>query len=417
MNQPALEDTATLPFDIQRVRADFPVLAQEVYGKPLVYLDNAATTQKPRAVIDRISNFYAHENGTVRRGVYKLSEQSTRAFEDARHRVADLLNAPSRNEIIFTRGTTEAINLVAHSYGRAFLKAGDEVLISALEHHANIVPWQQVCAEKDAKLVVIPINDAGEIIMEEFDRLLGEKTRLVAVGHVSNALGTINPVKEIIDKAHALDVPVLLDGAQAAPHMPVDVQALDCDFYAFSGHKIYGPTGVGVLYGKMHWLEAMPPYQCGGDMIHSVTFEKTTFARPPAKFEAGTPAIAQVIGLGTAIEYLQDLGLDAISAYEEELLRYATDRLGEIPQVRLIGTARHKAAIVSFTIEGAHPHDIGTVLDREGIAVRAGHHCAQPVMERFKVPATARASFSFYNTKEEIDALARGIHTVIKLFS
>ncbi len=419
MSQPVLENTQTIrpALDVQRIRADFPVLAQEVYGKPLVYLDNAATTQKPLAVIDRIHRYYSQENGTVRRGVYKLSEQSTLAFEESRRKVKELLNAPSQSEIIFTSGTTESINLVAHSYGRAFLKAGDEVLISAMEHHANIVPWQQVCAEKGARLVVAPINDAGEIVMTEFDRLLGPKTRLVAVGHVSNALGTINPVREIIEKAHALDVPVLVDGAQSAPHMPVDVQALDCDFYAFSGHKIYGPTGVGVLYGKMKYLDVMPPYQCGGDMIHSVSFEKTTFAKPPARFEAGTPAIAQVIGLGTAIDYVNGIGLEAIAAYEDELLRYATERLSAIPEVRIIGTAREKAAIVSFTIRGAHPHDIGTVLDREGIAVRAGHHCAQPVMERFGVPATARASFSFYNTREEIDALAQGIQSVIRLFA
>ena len=405
------------PNRVQEIRADFPVLAQQVYGKPLVYLDNGATTQKPRQVIERIANYYSLENGTVRRGVYKLSEQSTIAFEDVRKKVATFINAPTQNDIIFTKGTTEAINLVAATFGRTFLNAGDEVLISAMEHHANIVPWQQICLERGATLRVAPISDAGEIIMDEFDRLLTSKVKIVAVGHVSNALGTINPIKQIIDKAHALDIPVLIDGAQSAPHMPVDVQALDCDFYAFSGHKIYGPTGVGVLYGKKRWLDALPPYQFGGDMIHNVTFEKTTFAKPPAKFEAGTPAIAQVIGLGAALDYVQGIGLEAISAYEDELLKAATKRLGEIPQVRIIGTAKEKAAIISFTIEGAHPHDIGTVLDREGIAIRAGHHCAQPVMERFKVPATARASFSFYNTKDEIEALAKGIETVIQLFA
>jgi cysteine desulfurase/selenocysteine lyase len=321
------------------------------------------------------------------------------------------------NEIIFVRGTTEAINLVASSYGRAFFQPGDEVIISALEHHANIVPWQQICAERGASLKVIPCNEAGELDLEAFERLLSPKTKFVAIGHVSNALGTINPIKTIIEKAHAVGAPVLVDGAQAAPHVSVDVQALDCDFYAFSGHKLYGPTGVGALYGKMKHLEAMPPYQCGGDMIHSVTFEKTTFARPPAKFEAGTPAIAQVIGLGTAIEYVQAIGLDRIAAYEDELLQYAVARMLEIPEVRLIGTAREKAGIQSFAVQGAHPHDIGTILDREGIAIRAGHHCAQPVMERFGVPATARASFAFYNTKEDIDRLIDAVHIVIKMFN
>lgn len=412
MNANALTDAEAL-----KLRADFPVLEQQVYGKPLVYLDNAATTQKPKAVIDRITNYYTYENGTVRRGVYKLSEQSTQAFDEARRKVAALLNAPSANEVIFVRGTTEAINLVASSYGRTFFQPGDEVIISALEHHANIVPWQQICLERGATLKVIPCNDAGELDMEAYERLLSGKTRFVAVGHVSNALGTINPVKHIIDKAHALGVPILVDGAQAAPHMPVDVQALDCDFYAFSGHKIYGPTGVGVLYGKMKHLEAMPPYQCGGDMIHSVTFEKTIFAKPPAKFEAGTPAIAQVIGLGEAVDYVQAIGLDRIGRYEDELLKYATARMLEIPEVRLIGTAFEKAGILSFTVKGAHPHDIGTILDREGIAIRAGHHCAQPVMERFGVPATARASFSFYNTREDVDRLIDAVHIVIKMFN
>jgi cysteine desulfurase/selenocysteine lyase len=419
MAQPVMEPkTQSLsPAEVAKLRADFPVLDQMVYGKPLVYLDNAATTQKPRTVIDRITDYYTNENGTVRRGVYKLSEQSTLAFDATRRKVAELLNAPNASEIIFVRGTTEAINLVASSYGRTFFQPGDEVIISALEHHANIVPWQQICAERGASLKVIPCNDAGELDLEAFECLLSSKTRFVAIGHVSNALGTINPVKAIIEKAHAVGAPVLVDGAQAAPHMSVDVQALDCDFYAFSGHKLYGPTGVGVLYGKMKHLEAMPPYQCGGDMIHSVTFEKTTFARPPAKFEAGTPAIAQVIGLGTAIEYVQGIGLDRIAAYEDELLQYAVARLIEIPEVRLIGTAREKAGIQSFVVQGAHPHDIGTILDREGIAIRAGHHCAQPVMERFGVPATARASFAFYNTKEDIDRLIDAVHIVIKMFN
>lgn len=419
MSQSILEASPMTPLtelDILRIREDFPVLKQQVYGKPLVYLDNAATTQKPMAVIQRITDYYSNENGTVRRGVYKLSEQSTIAFDEARRRVAEFINAPSASEIIFTRGTTEAINLVAASFARPTIRPGDEILISAIEHHANIVPWQQVCEEKGAVLKVIPCNDSGELLQDEYERLLSEKTYLVAINHVSNALGTVNPVKAMIEKAHALNIPVLVDGAQSAPHMPVDVQDLDCDFYAFSGHKLYGPTGIGVLYGKMKHLEAMPPYQCGGDMITSVTFEKTTFAKPPMKFEAGTPAIAQVIGLGAALEYLQAIGLERIGAYEHELLTYATARMQEIPQVRLIGTAREKAGLVSFTLQGAHPHDIGTILDREGVAIRAGHHCAQPVMHRFGVPATARASFAFYNTREEIDRLIDAIHRVLILF-
>lgn len=424
MSQPVLEDTKTemqapslSAEDVLRLRADFPVLQQQVYGKPLVYLDNGATTQKPQVVIDRIADYYAHENGTVRRGVYKLSEQSTLAFDESRRKVAALINAASPSEIIFTRGTTESINLVASSYGRTFIGAGDEIIISAIEHHANIVPWQQVCQEKSAVLKVIPVNDDGELDQAAYEAMLSERTKLVAIVHVSNALGTINPVKQMIEKAHAVGVPVLVDGAQSTPHMIVDVQELDCDFFAFSGHKMYGPTGVGVLYGKMKHLEAMPPYQCGGDMIHSVSFEKTTFAKPPAKFEAGTPAIAEVIALGTTIDYLQAIGLDCIGNYEHELLTYATARMLEIPEVRLIGTAKEKAGILSFTIKGAHPHDIGTILDREGVAIRAGHHCAQPVMERFHVPATARASFSFYNTKEDIDALIKAVHVVINLFN
>jgi len=402
--------------EVLRLRADFPVLSQQVYGKPLVYLDNAATTQKPQVVIDRITNYYAHENGTVRRGVYKLSEQSTRDFDETRRKVAQLINAASPSEIIFTRGTTEAINLVASSYGRAFIGAGDEVIISAIEHHANIVPWQQICLEKGATLKVISVNDAGELDLDVYESLLSERTKLVAIVHISNALGTINPAKTMIDLAHDKGIPVLVDGAQSTPHMTVDVQALDCDFFAFSGHKLYGPTGVGVLYGKMKHLEAMPPYQCGGDMIHTVTFEKTTFAKPPAKFEAGTPAIAEVIALGTTIDYLQAIGLDRIGAYEHELLQYATEQMQQVPEARIIGTAKQKAGILSFTLKGAHPHDIGTILDREGVAIRAGHHCAQPIMERFGVPATARASFSFYNTREDIDALIAAIRVVTKLF-
>lgn len=402
--------------EVMRLRADFPVLSQTVYGKPLIYLDNAATTQKPQVVIDRIANYYAHENGTVRRGVYRLSEQSTQAFDETRRKVAQLINAGSPSEIIFTRGTTEAINLVASTFGRTFVGEGDEIIISAIEHHANIVPWQQVCLEKGAILKVIPVNDAGELDLDAYDAMLSERTKLVALVHISNALGTINPIKAMIDRAHEFDVPVLIDGAQSTPHMTVDVQALDCDFFAFSGHKLYGPTGVGVLYGKMRHLEAMPPYQFGGDMIHSVSFEKTTFAKPPGKFEAGTPAIAEVIALGTTIDYLQAIGLDRIGAYENELLEYATKHMLEIPGVRLIGTAKEKAGILSFTLKDAHPHDIGTILDREGVAIRAGHHCAQPIMERFGVSATARASFSFYNTREDIDALLAAVQVVNKLF-
>jgi cysteine desulfurase/selenocysteine lyase len=403
--------------EARRLRADFPVLSQQVHGKPLVYLDNAATTQKPQVVIDRIANYYAHENGTVRRGVYKLSEQSTKDFDASRVKVAQFLNAASPAEIIFTRGTTESINLVAATYGRKFIQAGDQILISGMEHHANLVPWQQLCFEKDAILQVVPITDAGQMDMDAFDRLLTDKVKFVAVGHVSNALGTVNPIREIIEKAHALNIPVLIDGAQSAPHMSVDLQALDCDFFTFSAHKLYGPTGVGILYGKMKYLEMMPPYQFGGDMIHSVSFEKTVFAKPPAKFEAGTPAIAEVIALGTAVDYLTAIGLDRVGAYENELLAYATAKMLEIPEVRLIGTAPEKAGILSFTLKGAHPHDIGTILDREGIAIRAGHHCAQPVMERFGVPATARASFSFYNTHDDIEALIKAVRIVVNLFN
>jgi len=423
MSQTILKDVSThqLPFseaDAYRVRQDFPVLAEQVYGKPLIYLDNAATTQKPQAVIDRIQNYYAHENGTVRRGVYRLSEQSTIAFDQTRDKVAKFLNAARSSEIIFTRGTTEAINLVAASFVRPRIQPGQEILISSIEHHANIVPWQQVCLEKGAVLRVIPCNDLGELDQDAYEALLSDKTFIVCVNQVSNALGTVNPVAEMIAKAHAKNVPVLIDGAQSAPHMSVDVQSLDCDFYAFSAHKLYGPTGVGVLYGKMSHLQGMPPYQCGGDMITSVTFEKTTFAPPPARFEAGTPAIAQVIGLGTAIDYVQAIGLDRIGAYEHELLTYATEQFqAELPEVQIIGQAKEKAGILSFKVTGVHPHDIGSILDREGVAVRAGHHCAQPVMERFGVPATTRASFAFYNINDDIDALVKALKVVIKLFT
>jgi cysteine desulfurase/selenocysteine lyase len=406
------EIDAARVFDVQKVRKDFPVLEQKVHGKPLVYLDNAATTQKPLAVLKAIENYYRHDNSNIHRGVHALSERATEAYEAVRAAAQKFLNAADSKEIIFVRGTTEGINLVAQSYGRKNVGAGDEVLITAMEHHSNIVPWQLLCEEKGAKLRVAPINDRGELILEEFEKLLGPKTKIVAVGHLSNALGTINPVREIVRMAHARGIPVLVDGAQAAARMPVDVQALDVDFYAISGHKMYGPTGIGVLYGKTKLLEAMPPYQGGGDMIASVTFDKTIYNRLPYKFEAGTPNIADTIGLGAAIEYLNHLGMEQIEAHEADLLAYATSEVGSIPGVRLVGTAREKAGVLSFVMEEIHPHDIGTILDREGIAVRTGHHCAQPVMQRFNIPATARASFGLYNTREEIDALVAGIHKV-----
>jgi cysteine desulfurase / selenocysteine lyase len=409
-------DIAPPPFDVWRIREDFPILTQTVHGKPLVYLDNAATSQKPQSVIDTISRYYATENANVHRGIHTLSEMATQAYEGARDTVRRFLNAADTREIIFVRGTTEAINLVAQSYGRTFLTAGDEIVISAMEHHSNIVPWQLLCEQVGARLQVIPFNHNGELLLDEYARLLNERTKFVAVVHVSNALGTINPVTHMIAMAHRRGIPVLLDGAQAVPHLPVNVQELDCDFYAFSGHKVYGPTGIGVLYGKADLLKRMPPYQGGGDMISVVTFEKTHYNTLPYKFEAGTPNIAGVIGLGAAIKYIQAIGLDRIAAYEAELLAYATEALEEIPGLRLIGTAQEKASVVSFVLDCAHPHDIGTILDREGVAIRAGHHCAMPVMQRFGVPATARASFAFYNTPAEIDALVRAIHTVRKVF-
>jgi cysteine desulfurase/selenocysteine lyase len=398
--------------DVQEVRKDFPILHQKVHGKPLVYLDNAATTQKPLAVIEAIENYYRRDNSNIHRGVHALSERATEAYEKVRGAAQKFLNAADKKEIIFVRGTTEAINLVAQSYGRKNVGSGDEVLITAMEHHSNIVPWQLLCEEKNAHLRVAPINDRGELVLEEFEKLLGPRTKIVGVGHVSNALGTINPVREIVRMAHARNIPVLVDGAQGAPHTRMDVQALDCDFYTISGHKMYGPTGIGVLYGKARLLEAMPPYQGGGDMIASVTFEKTVYNRLPYKFEAGTPNIADTIGLGAAIEYLNTLGLERIEAHEADLLAYATRAVESIPGVRIVGTAREKAAVLSFVMEDIHPHDIGTILDNEGIAVRTGHHCAQPVMQCFKVPATARASFGLYNTREEVDALAAGIKKV-----
>jgi cysteine desulfurase/selenocysteine lyase len=402
--------------DVAKIREDFPVLRQKVHGKPLVYLDNAATSQKPLPVIEAEKYFYENDNSNIHRGVHELSERATQAYENTRIKVQRFLNAAEAREIIFVRSTTEAINLVAHSFGRKNVAAGDEILITAMEHHSNIVPWQMLCEEKGSKLRVAPMNDRGELLLEEFAKLLGPRTKLVSAAHVSNALGTINPVEKIIELAHAQNIPVLVDGAQAAPHREVDVRALGCDFYAFSGHKVFGPTGIGVLYGKAKLLEAMPPYQGGGDMISSVTFEKTVYNVIPQKFEAGTPNIAGVVGLGAAIDYLNAIGLDNIAAYEEELLDYATRAIQKIPGVRIIGTAAHKASVISFVIEGIHPHDVGTVLDQEGIAVRTGHHCAQPVMQRFGISATTRASLAFYNTREEIDALVAGIHKVKEVF-
>lgn len=401
----------------ETIRRDFPILDQQVRGRPLVYLDNAATCQKPAQVIDAMTQVYRHDYANVHRGVHTLSERSTAAYEGAREKVRKFINAASTKEIVFVRGTTEAINLVAQSYGRSNLAAGDEILITAMEHHSNIVPWQMLCQQTGAVLRVAPINTRGELIFPEFGKLLNDRTRLVSVGHMSNALGTINPVREIIAAAHARNVPVLLDGAQAVPHMSVDVQALDCDFYAFSGHKLYGPSGIGVLYGKQQLLEAMPPYQGGGDMIRKVTFEETEYNVLPYKFEAGTPSIVDTIGLGAAVDYLTEIGMDRLAAYEHELLLYATEKARQIPGLRIIGEAEQKGAILSFVLDGVHPHDIGTMLDSIGIAVRAGHHCAMPVMDFFQVPATARASFAVYNTKQEIDVLMEGIEKLIEVFA
>lgn len=402
--------------DIQKIRDDFPLLREKVYDKPMIYLDNAATTQKPRAVIDTVERFYAKENANIHRGIFCLSEQTTRRYEGARYKVREFLGAGSEKEIVFVRGATEAINLVAQTYGRAFLKAGDEILITHMEHHSNIVPWQMLRDAIGVKLKVAPVNDSGELIMEEFRNLLTDQVKFVSVAHVSNALGTINPVKEIIRLAHEKGAKVLVDGAQAVAHRVVNVRDLDTDFYVLSGHKLFAPTGIGVLYAKSELLESMPPYQGGGDMIRSVTFEETTYNRIPYKFEAGTPHIAGVIGLGAAIDYLREVGLDTIEAYEHELLEYGTRRLLEIPGLRLIGTARNKSAILSFVLGEAHAHDIGTILDRAGIAIRAGHHCAMPLMQRFGVPATARASLAFYNTKEEIDCLTNALREVTEVF-
>jgi cysteine desulfurase/selenocysteine lyase len=410
------QPTKLLSFDAEVIREDFPILKQLVYGKPLVYLDNAATSQKPRVVIDALTHYYSMDNSNIHRGVHLLSERATQSYEDARVKVQRFINADASKEIVFTRGTTEAINLVAESYGRANVKPGDEILITAMEHHSNIVPWQILCQQTGAKLRIAPINDDGELVLEEVEKLISRKTKLVSLAHVSNALGTINPIRAIIEIAHGHDVPVMVDGAQASPHIKLDMQELDCDFYAFSGHKVYGPTGIGVLYGKSGLLEAMPPYQGGGDMIATVTFEKTTYNTLPYKFEAGTPNIAGTIGLGAAIDYVNQIGIERIASYEHELLEYGTAALSQIPGLRLIGTAREKAGVLSFVLEGVHPHDVGTILDRRGIAIRTGHHCAMPVMERFGIPATARASLAFYNTREDIDALVSGIHAVKEVF-
>jgi cysteine desulfurase/selenocysteine lyase len=413
----ALTTEIAASFDVERIREDFPVLKQAIHGKPLVYLDNAATAQKPMAVIAAIAKFHEVDCANIHRGVHELSQRSTAAYELTRAKMKRFLNARSKSELIFVRGTTEGINLVASSWGHKNVREGDEIIISTMEHHSNIVPWQMLCESTGAKLRVIPINDRGELILEEYTKLLNPRTKLVAVTHVSNALGTINPVAEIISMAHRAGALALIDGAQAAPHLKVDVQALDADFYAISGHKMVGPTGIGILYGKSKLLNAMPPYQGGGDMIKTVTLEKTTYADLPYKFEAGTPNIAGGIGLGAAVDYLNHIGLDRIAAYEHELLVYGTQALEQIPGLRMIGTAREKAAVLSFVIEGIHPHDIGTVLDRMGIAVRTGHHCAQPVMDRFGVPATTRASLAFYNTVQEIDALVAGLRKVKEVFS
>jgi cysteine desulfurase/selenocysteine lyase len=411
-----IEEVTTV-WNVERIREDFPVLRQIVNGKPLVYLDNAASSQVPQVVIDRGSIYLEDEHSNIHRGVHYLSQKATTAYEGAREKVKRFINAREAKECIFVRGATEGINLVMHGYGRKFIGAGDEIIISAMEHHANIVPWQMLCEEKGALLRVIPMNDAGELLQDEYHALLNEKTKFVAFTHVSNALGTVNPIKQMIEQAHKYGVPVLIDGAQSAPHLEVDVQDLDCDFYALSGHKMFAPTGSGVVYGKAALLEKMNPFQGGGDMIRSVTFEKTTYADLPNKFEAGTPAIASQIGLGAAIDYLNLIDRKQAAAHEHELLSYATEKLKAIEGVRMVGTAREKTSVLSFVIDDIHPHDIGTILDQEGIAIRAGHHCAQPVMQRFNIPATARASFAFYNTKEEVDVLARTIERVVEIFS
>jgi cysteine desulfurase/selenocysteine lyase len=402
--------------EVARLRSEFPVLSQRAHGRPLAYLDNANTTQKPRAVIDAESHFYATDYAGVHRAVYELAERATRAYEAGRAAVRRFLHAPDAHEVILLRGTTEAINLVASSFSRAHVGAGDEILITAMEHHSNLVPWQLACEARGARLVVAPIDDSGALLLDDLERLVTERTRIVAVAHVSNSLGTVNPVREIVEIAHARGVPVLVDGAQSAPHMPVDVQALGCDFFAFSGHKLYGPSGIGALWGRRALLEALPPWQGGGGMIENVTFEKTTYSGIPARFEAGTPNIAGAVGLGAAIEYVEAIGVERIAAHEQQLLAYATEALREVPGLAIIGNAQEKAGVISFVLDCAHPHDVATILDREGVAVRAGHHCTQPVMQRFGVPATVRASFGLYNTRDDVDALIAGLRTVVEVF-
>lgn len=405
-----------ITYDLEKIRNDFPILKTIVHGKPLVYLDNAATTQKPQYVIDKTNNYYKKYNANIHRGVHALSQEATKEFESARIIVKNFINALGKNEIIFTRGTTESINLVASSYGRKNIKAGDEIIISTMEHHSNIVPWQMLCEEKDAKLKIIPVNDEGEIIFEEFEKLICERTKFISVVYASNSLGTVNPVKNIIDLAHQYDIPVMLDAAQAVNHLKIDVQELDCDFLAFSGHKLYGPTGIGVLYGKVNHLESMPPYQGGGDMISKVTFEHTTYNELPHKFEAGTPDIVGAIGLGAAIEYIEKIGLGNIARHENLLLEYATNAVKDLSGLRILGTAKEKIGVLSFHFENVHPHDVGTFLDFEGVAIRTGHHCTQPLMRRFNVPATSRASFGMYNTKEEVDVLVNGLKKILEVF-
>ena len=418
MNAALTEAVLAAPgLDVERIRADFPILHMKVQGQPLIYLDNAASSQMPQQVIDRLVRYQTTQHANIHRAVHTLSEIATAEYEEARRKLQRFIHAPDEREVIFTSGTTEAINLVMHGYGRKFIKTDDEIILTTLEHHSNIVPWQMLAEETGAKIRVLPINDAGELCLDEFEKLFNARTKLVGLSHVSNALGTVNPVKQMVALAHRHGVPVMVDGAQAVPHMPVDVQDLDCDFYAFSGHKLCGPTGIGVLYGKAALLEKMQPFKGGGDMILSVSFEKTIYNTIPHKFEAGTPPIAAAIGMGAAVEYLASVGMDAIAAHEQALLQYATVQLNDLPGLRLIGTARHKAAVLSFTLDGVHPHDVGTLLNLEGIAVRTGHHCAQPVMTRFKVPATTRASFAFYNSMAEVDALAAGIRNVQKVFA
>jgi cysteine desulfurase/selenocysteine lyase len=415
-NNSALAENKIEIYDVQKIRNDFPILKILVHGKPLVYLDNAATTQKPQYVIDKTNNYYEKFNANIHRGVHALSQEATEEFEGARIIVKNFINALGKNEIIFTRGTTESINLVAATYGRKYIKEGDEIIISTMEHHSNIVPWQILCEEKNAKLRVIPINDNGEIIFEEFEKMINIKTKIVSVVYVSNSLGTVNPVKKIIDLAHSYNIPVLLDAAQAVSHLNIDVQQLDCDFLAFSGHKLYGPTGIGILYGKVNYLEGMPPYQGGGDMISKVTFEKTTYNELPHKFEAGTPDIAGAIGLGAAIEYVNKIGLEKIAHHENILLEYATKAVSDLQGLRIIGTAKEKIGVLSFHFENVHPHDVGTFLDFEGVAIRTGHHCTQPLMQRYNIPATSRASFGMYNTIEEVDILVNGLKKILEVF-